>query len=179
MCEACLRKPPHFDALGASHIYDGPLKEAVSMLKYGRKVYVADALGSFMAIFAETWLDKTEDIVVTPVPLHPKRLQERGFNQSLFMARHVASRLNLEIDFLALRRIKNTASQTGLSRKNRHKNVKDAFQVISPNIFKDRTALLVDDVATTGNTLNEGARVLKMAGAAKVLGLVLARADKK
>ena len=110
-----------------------------------------------------------------PVPLHPRRLRERDFNQSLLLARYVASLLGAELDFLSLRRIRYTQPQTGLKRDERRKNVRRAFQIVDREVVKGRTILLVDDVATTGNTLNECARTLKRSGAEKVFCLTLAR----
>ena len=110
-----------------------------------------------------------------PVPLHPRRLRERGFNQSLLLARHLATRLNLDLDFLSLRRIRYTQPQTGLKKDERRKNVKKAFGLLDPKVVKGRTVVLVDDVTTTGNTLNECARMLKRAGAKEIYGAVLAR----
>ena len=111
-----------------------------------------------------------------PVPLHLKRLRQRGFNQSLLLARHVADRLQCELDFLSLRRVRYTLPQTGLGKDERRKNVRGAFHLKDPEIVKGKTVLLVDDVATTGNTLNECSRVLKKAGCNEVFCLVLARA---
>jgi ComF family protein len=110
-----------------------------------------------------------------PVPLHPKRLRERGFNQSLLLARNVASSLGTELDFLSLRRIRYTQPQTGLKSDERRKNVSRAFELKDRKCVKGRTVILVDDVATTGNTLNECARVLRRSGCARVFCLVLAR----
>ncbi len=110
-----------------------------------------------------------------PVPLHPRRLRSRGFNQSLLLARCVASKTGAELDFLSLRRTRFTKPQTALSSEERKKNVRKAFEVVKPEAVRKRTILLVDDVATTGSTLNECAKALKRAGVNGVLCLVLAR----
>ena len=110
-----------------------------------------------------------------PVPLHPKRLRERSFNQSLLLARHVARRLGFELDFLSLRRVRYTQPQTGLKKDQRRKNVRKAFDLKAPDVVKGRDVILVDDVTTTGNTLNECARVLKRSGAKNVFCVTLAR----
>jgi len=111
-----------------------------------------------------------------PVPLHPKRLRERGFNQSLLLARQVAHRLNGELDFSSLVRPKYTTPQTTLSKKERQKNVQNAFRLKAPDVVSKKNILLVDDVATTGNTLNECARVLTLGGAKAVFCVTLAKA---
>jgi ComF family protein len=115
-------------------------------------------------------------MLVIPVPLHPRRLRERGFNQSLLLARHVARALGAELDFMSLRRERYTLPQTGLTREARRKNVRRAFRVIAKAPVRKREVLLIDDVATTGNTLDECARVLRKAGCDRVVCLVLARA---
>jgi len=175
LCEDCLRKRPLYKAARAPYVYDGPLMTAIHQFKYGGKSYLADSLGPFLSEFAQSWLNKPDGLLTVPVALHKKRLRERGFNQSLLLARHVAGRLHTELDFLSLRRVRYTLPQTGLGREERRKNVRDAFTLENPGGFKDRPILLIDDVATTGNTLNECARVLKKAGCKDVFCLVLAR----
>lgn len=175
VCEECLRKRPFFLRARAPYLYQGGLMTAIHRFKYGGRSHFADTLGPLLASFAGAWLGEREDLLVMPVPLHPKRLRERGFNQSLLLARHVASALAAELDFLSLRRTKHTIPQTGLKAMERRKNVRKAFQVATYEAVKGRAVLLVDDVATTGNTLNECARVLRKAGASEVFSLVLAR----
>jgi competence protein ComFC len=148
---------------------------AVHQFKYGGKEYLAKSLGRLLAIFAAEQLRGTDGLLVMPVPLHPKRLRQRGFNQSLLLAKHVATQLNAELDFLSLRRIRYTQPQTGLKKDQRRKNVRKAFGLTDPKGVKGRTVILVDDVATTGNTLNECARLLRKAGAENVYCTVLAR----
>ncbi len=176
VCEGCLRKRPFYDVLRAPYHYDGALMTAIHHYKYGARDFIADALGPMLARFAEDWLEKPNSLLTMPVPLHPKRLRERGFNQSLLLARHVVKKLHTELDFLSLRRIRYTAPQTGLGSDERRKNVRGAFMVIAPEKVKGMRVLLVDDVATTGNTMSECARMLKKVGAKEVLCLVLARA---
>lgn len=148
---------------------------AIHQCKYGRKSHLAETLGPLLATFSRTWLNHLNSPLIMPIPLHPVRLRERGFNQSLLLARFVMSALDAELDFLTLRRIRYTQPQTGLKRDERRKNVRRAFGVVDGEALEGRSIILVDDVATTGNTLNECARVLKRAGAKRVFGLVLAR----
>ena len=107
-----------------------------------------------------------------------KKLKKREFNQSLLLARPISTQLEGELDFLSLRRIRNTLPQTGLKGAERRRNVLKAFALEEKSPVTGRTILLVDDVATTGHTLNECARVLKKGGAKEVLCLVLARTAK-
>ena len=150
--------------------------ESIQRFKYNIETHLTSSLGHLLSSFAKEWIPDRKDFVIVPVPLHRRRLRERGFNQSLLLAKHVANRLNTELDFLSLRRVRYTLPQTGLGKEERRKNVKKAFQLKDPKIVKGRTVLLIDDVATTGNTLNECARILKRSGSREVLCLVLARA---
>ncbi len=175
-CEDCLRAKPFFEAAYAPYPYEGPVLEAIGRLKYGGKTLVADALGPLLGEFTAKRFTLPKQILIMPVPLHPKRLRERGFNQSLLLARKVAKRLDAELDFLSLIRRKQTAPQTTLSRKEREKNVENAFALKSPEKVRHKNILLVDDVATTLNTLNACAKVLKLGGAKTVYCVTLARA---
>jgi ComF family protein len=175
-CEDCLRTKPFFQAAYAPYRYEGSILEAVHRLKYGQKTFIAHALGPLLAEFVKTRFPLPEPFLTMPVPLHPKRLRERGFNQSLLLARQVSDRLNGELDFLSLVRPKYTIPQTTLSKKERQKNVKNAFHLKTPDAVSKKNILLVDDVATTGNTLNECARVLKSGGAEAVFCVTLAKA---
>ena len=175
ICEECLRKRPSYDIARAPYLYDGALMTAIHELKYAQRSHLAGPLGSLLALFAQTCIGELRGSLVMPVPLHPKRLRARGFNQSLLLARCVASKTGAELDFLSLRRTKFTKPQTELSSEERKKNVRKAIEVVKPEVVKKRTILLVDDVATTGSTLNECAKALKRAGADGVLCLVLAR----
>jgi ComF family protein len=148
---------------------------AIHELKYAQRTHLADPLGSLLASFAQTWIGELKGYLIMPVPLHPRRLRSRGFNQSLLLARCVASKTGSDLDFLSLRRTRFTKPQTELSSKERKKNVRKAFEVVAPEAVKGKTIVLVDDVATTGSTLNECAKALKKAGADSVLCLVLAR----
>jgi ComF family protein len=175
VCEDCLRKRPSYDIARAPYLYAGALMTAIHELKYAQRSHLAHSLGSLLASFAQTWIGELKGFLVMPVPLHPRRLRARGFNQSLLLARCVASKTGAELDFLSLRRTRFTKPQTELSSEERKKNVRKAFEVVKPEAVKRRTILLVDDVATTGSTLNECAKALKRAGVDGVLCLVLAR----
>jgi len=175
LCEDCLRKRPFYDVVRAPYLYEGGIMEAIHQFKYAGKSHLASSLGLLLSSFARRWLNKTDGCLMMPVPLHPRRLRERDFNQSLLLARYAASLLGTELDFLSLRRIRYTQPQAGLKSDKRRKNVRQAFQIVDRKVVKGRTILLVDDVATTGNTLNECARTLKRAGARKVFCLTLAR----
>jgi len=171
-CGQCLKEPPPFVQALSACIYEGAVLAAVSVLKFNARVTLAAGLGAVAAAAAR--FDAPVQLVV-PVPLHVARLRQRGFNQSLLLAREVAAALSLPVDYKALRRVRETASQTGLKAADRRINVKGAFAVARPEKLKGKYVLLVDDVMTTGSTVRECAAVLNSAGAA-VSVLTLARA---
>ena len=175
LCGECIRKPPRYDAARAPYLYAGTLLEALRLFKYGRKSLLGPALGGLLARFAREWLAEPQDLLVLPVPLHPRKVRERGFNQSLLLAQPVARELQSRLDFRCLKRVRYTAPQTGLGKEERRRNVRNAFEVAAPGAVDGHAVLLIDDVYTTGNTLNECARVLRKAGCRQVLCLTLAR----
>jgi ComF family protein len=175
LCGDCLRNKPYFDALAAPFLYEGGIMDAIHQIKYNGRTYIAGSVGEFAASLAKERFGDTNGFLMMPVPLHPKRLKERGFNQSLILARAIAQGLEIEIDFLSLRRIKYTQPQTGLKKIERRRNVRGAFGLAGSPDLKGKTVILVDDVATTGSTLNECAKVLKKGGCKKVFCLALAR----
>jgi len=179
VCEDCLRKRPFYYAARAPYHYKGAILKAVHRLKYGSKGLVAKGLGPLLARFAALQMQAVEGVVVMPVPLHPRRLRERGFNQSLLLARYVSRALSADMDFLSLRRVRYTRPQTKLAKVERRQNVRGAFQLNDNATIRGRPILLVDDVVTTGNTLNECARILRKGGAQKIYGLSLARTSRQ
>ncbi|MBN2123035.1 MAG: ComF family protein [Deltaproteobacteria bacterium] len=149
--------------------------DMIQQYKYNGKSHLAAIFGPLLASFAANWLKDLTSPLVIPVPLHPKRLRERGFNQSLLLARPVKDALSADLDVFCLRRTRPTRPQTGLKSHQRRRNLRGAFGVVKKKAVKGRNVILVDDVSTTGTTLNECARVLKRAGADQVFGLVLAK----
>ncbi len=176
VCRECNTHPPSFDMLVAPYLYESPLMECIHQFKYRPKPHMGDSLGPLLASFAHETLYGMDHPLLIPVPLHKKKLRERGFNQALVLARHVANALRGEIDFVSLKRHRATVPQTELDKKQRKRNVRGAFVLADSDKISDREVILVDDVATTGSTLNECAKLLKKAGAREVVALVLARA---
>ncbi len=151
----------------------GPVKEMIHHLKYNGILEFADMLGELMVERLRRKVPKGE-IVVVPVPLHRNRQGQRGFNQSELLARYVSKKLKLP-GGLALSKVVNTDPQVGKSGVYRKSNIQSAFRVEDKGLIEGKTVLLIDDVATTGSTLNECAKVLKSAGAKSVWGVVAAR----
>lgn len=171
-CGRCLAKAPAFARARALLLYDGPVIEAIHRLKYQGEAAGLATFAHFHQI-APPALAAPELII--PVPLHPKRLRERGFNQAqkLAQAFFPAATTKLQSDLLL--RLRHTAPQTGMSGTERRRNLKNGFAVASAAPLRGKTILLIDDVYTTGSTVNECAKVLRRAGAARVEVLTLAR----
>jgi ComF family protein len=150
--------------------------EAIHLLKYRKKTSLSRPLSTLAReTFFQFWDMDGIDVLVS-VPLHVKRLRERGFNQAHLLIRRWAKQEEILFDGLTLFRSRWTEPQTTLSRTERQKNIKGAFSIRHPEKIKGRKILLVDDVYTTGATVNECARVLLKAGAKFVDVLTLARA---
>jgi ComF family protein len=133
---------------------------------------VAEPLAALMAQRYPVWSDPLD--IVVPIPLHPERVRERGYNQAALLARHLCPQLNLELDEEALWRTRHTRPQVGLDRVQRRQNVLGAFAADPPRV-EGRRVLLVDDVCTSGATLASAAVALRDAGATGVRGFCFAR----
>jgi len=175
LCESCLRSKPWYEQVRVPYFYSGLVSEAVQRLKYGSETHLASSLGALLSSYAGQLIPSARDYIVVPVPLHRHRLRERGFNQSLLLAKALSLHLGIPLEYLSLIRKKHTKAQTGLGKEERRKNVRDAFCVKDPQTFKGKRILLIDDVFTTGHTLNECAKTLKKSGALAVIGFAVAR----
>lgn len=163
------------DSFYACFIYDGPVRDAVISFKYGAALNKERFFGKELV----GKISRRGDLdVVVPVPLHSKKLKERGFNQSAILARIVARKLKIKSDVTSLVRTADLGPQAGQHREERFANIKGAFEVKKgrEGKFKGKSVLLIDDVFTTGATAGECAKALKRAGAASVVLLTLARA---
>jgi ComF family protein len=172
VCGACLKKPPNFDATKAVFRYEFPVDKLVQSLKYAHRLASADFLGR---ILAQHVPDHTFDVIL-PVPLARLRLAERGFNQTIEIARRLAGHMRLPLETQHIRRRVDTTPQVALPWKDRAKNIRHAFECDID--LTGKSILVIDDVMTTGATLNELAGTLKACAAERVGNLVLARALK-
>ena len=176
----CLQHPPHFHCARACTIYDAaersghPLKAVLQQYKYNRDVWLAGPLGALLLERAPLGIDGYD--VMMPVPLHLQRLRWRGFNQAQLLARPLARAAGVPLDPYSLQRVRPTRPQVELDEKERRRNVAGAFRVSRPKAVAGHRILLVDDVYTTGATVDECSRVLLRAGARSVDVLALARA---
>lgn len=172
-CGACQQRAPFFDAAAAVFRYAAPVDRLIQDLKYHKRLALARLLGGYLADQIVTQDGVLPDVIV-PVPLHVTRLRERGYNQSLELARVLAKRLSLPLEARTVLRVRATASQTRLSPDARQRNVRDAFRTEAD--FSGRRVAIVDDVMTSGHTVNALARCLRRAGATGVVVWVVARA---
>ena len=173
-CFACSEERPHYVSARSAVRLEGCAQSMVHDFKYRDALWLERELVQWMVAAADVhYADHSFDVIV-PVPLHAVRLRERGYNQARLLAKGLGRRAGLRVDGSCLRRLKPTVTQTHLTGRERAHNVRGAFRAVSRRVAKKRI-LLVDDVMTTGATLNECARALKEGGAASVYVLTLAR----
>lgn len=180
MCAKCRQEPPAFEVARSAFFYEEPLRTALHRFKYSRRHGLATSLGRLLIEALEGFLQQeipwSEVEALVPVPLHPARLRERGFNQSERLAREVGRHLGKPVATDWLHRVRNTMPQVGLTASQRQRNVQGAFRAFLPEGAQGRGLLLIDDLYTTGATVRECAKALKRAGAGGVWVLTLARA---
>ncbi len=171
-CGPCRRRQPSCERTLAAWTYQPPLDAVLTGLKFRRLEYLGSQLGRELAVLLGSRLED-HDLVV-PVPLHWRRYLYRGYNQAAAIARALAAQLELPVAGL-LRRRRPTPAQSRLSRAARRQNLEGAFAVTRPVLCRGRRLLLVDDVTTTGTTLETAAACLRRAGAASVTAVTAAR----
>ncbi len=173
LCARCRTSPLHIESIRSVVYFEGVLRHAMHQLKYRGRTVLAESLGGLMADY---WTQHPIPIdVVVPVPLHATRLRERGYNQAGLLAREMARQAGLTLDERTLVRHRSTVSQVDLNAEQRRENVHAAFTCSGPALAGMRV-LVIDDVCTTGSTLDACAVALKEGGATSVHALTLARA---
>ena len=177
-CGSCLTKKKYFTMGRALGYYEGPLREAIHRWKYQGKTYLSPLFGKWMAEGLSRYWDTSPPDFLIPVPLHPQRLRERGFNQALLLARELSLHTGIPCRKQALRKRSPTVPQVTLNGKERERGVRGVFHLAEGEELEGGRVLLIDDVYTTGATVNECSRVLLAGGAARVDVLTLAHAVK-
>lgn len=167
-CGECLKKKRHFEWARGVLVYNDATAKAIHRFKYGHDTTYSRPLGEIMADYPIEGFD-----LIVPVPLHIKRLRERGFNQSLLLANAIGKRQGAPVDPFVLKRTRWTEPQVNLTGMERKVNVKGAFEVHGD--LREKRVLLIDDVYTTGATVSECSKVLKKSGAKEVCVLTLSR----
>lgn len=184
VCGPCLTTPKYFTRARAAGVYGGPFLALIHSYKYRGKLQLVRPLATLLfSSFTHFWDLESIDLIV-PVPLHSKKHRVRGFNQAYQLIRpwpRLAQTLwpgpaSFRVDHRVLKRSRWTEPQTGLGRKQREANIKNAFRVTDASKVTGKTVLLIDDVYTTGATADECAKMLLRSGAKQVDVLTLARA---
>lgn len=172
VCGRCQKKPPAFDYSVSLFRYEEPVVWLIKQLKFNERLSHAKLLGEMLAervkhgAAQKNTVYNTIPECILPVPLYKKRLRKRGFNQSIELARLVAKQAGLPLELNMVERVRETEAQTGLDAGQRRKNLRSAFKVVGS--VKYNHVVIVDDVVTTGSTVNELALVLKRAGVKRV-----------
>lgn len=173
-CGACINNPPHFDVARAPFLYEGAIRELIHSFKYDRRTHLRYPLAILAMESAQAFMTYSPQLVI-PVPLHKSRLRQRGFNQAVLFGKMLSQGLSLPMVPDALTRIRPTEPQINLNAADRHLNVRGAFAVKRPAAVAGKQVLLLDDVMTTGSTMDECAKELKRAGAVAVVAATIAR----
>jgi len=161
ICGRCQVKPPYYQRSAIPFHYRPPISDHIQGLKYHSRFPHAVAMGKMLSQWITKNTDELPDVIL-PVPLHRQRINDRGFNQAIEIAQVLSKQLGIPLKRSLLSRTINTVSQTGLNEKMRLKNVRKSFKLLKPCSYEH--IALVDDVVTSGSTVNEAARALKEAG---------------
>ncbi|HSF71028.1 MAG TPA: ComF family protein [Methylotenera sp.] len=177
VCGNCINSAPDFDTTHAVFLYQFPIDSMMQRYKYGKSLNIGNIFGQFLGIKMQPEAHADNIDLVIPMPMHPQRLKERGFNQALEIAKVLTKNCKEKLDFKSVIRQTLTPPQASLPLKERVKNIKGAFKVNgdSPNQFQGKRIAIVDDVMTSGASLNELAKTIKQAGAVHVECWVIAR----
>lgn len=177
ICMQCIKNPPKYDACWSPFVYAQPLEWMIQQLKFNAKLNYANLLSALMTANLPCHLYEQErpDAII-PMPLHNKRLKQRGFNQSQLLIKPLAKALQIPIDLTSCQRVLDTQHQTGKNARQRQQNIKNAFRFINKKNYK--YVVIFDDVVTTGSSVSELCKVLKQAGVSRVDVWSLARAEK-
>ena len=173
-CVSCFGKTFHFASNRAVFVYDDLMRDLLHDLKFRQKKQIAESLGKLWAVHT----DIPPDVILVPLPLHPKKQRERGFNQAEVLTRRLSQRLGIPIEN-TLVRLLDTPPQSGLHPRMRIENVAGAFGIAPGVSVQGKSYIIIDDIYTTGASLNECAKVLKDAGAAEVNCMTLSIVEKK
>jgi ComF family protein len=174
ICGACLTHAP-FHICRSATILAGPVQELIHRFKYGSRVHLCQPLGLLTAARLASFCSEAAPDLIVPVPLHRKRLRQRGYNQSQLIGKVLEKQWRVPLEIGNLRRVRWTEPQTGLDATDRASNVSGAFAVRDPQRLEGKRVLLVDDVLTTGSTMRACADSLHKAGVAALFSVTVAR----
>lgn len=165
----------YFDFFISSYFYLGIIRNKILDFKFKNKKYLYRALAERLAYNLQPYIKDIDSIIAVPISF--KRYLERGYNQSVLIAKYIAKKLNKPFLKFVLIKIKNNQKQSELGMKQRSKNVKNVYKILNKNIIFGKRILLIDDIYTTGATVNECSRILKQCGAQSVVVATIAKAD--
>lgn len=174
-CGACRQLPPHYERARAAGHFTGALRNMIHDFKYNRALWLKHDLTDLLEGCLNAHFQAAHVDVVMPVPLHPVRQRKRTYNQAALLAAELALRIDRRYDATSLKRARATKTQTHFDASQRRRNIMGAFTVTHPEWVRSRCILLIDDVMTTGATINECARMLKKAHATTVWVLTIGR----
>ena len=175
LCGPCITDPPPFSAARAALLYEGSTREMIHQFKYGKRVMLRRPLGLLAASRLNAFAGEFKADLILPVPLHTRRLRERGFNQAILLGEIFSKKWGVALSRNNLKRIRWTEPQVNLGAAERAANVRGAFAIASEKEIAGKRIFLVDDVYTTGSTAKECSRILMKSGAAVVAVLTVAR----
>jgi len=174
LCDECIKKKSYLEKVWSFGIYDDVLKECLHLFKYKRKIYLVRIFKKYIFEFCDKNIPTYNLDLIVPIPLHHTKLEERTFNQSEILAKIIS--LHYKIKMInALIKVRATKPQNTLNKFERSQNVRGAFKACGGKSICNKKILLVDDIFTTGSTINECARTLIEKGAKKIYGFTLAR----
>ena len=169
ICTSCQKQKHHFDFAWSACLYEEPLRGLIHQFKFHQQTILRKPLSQLMIQFIEKrGLDIDQFDIILPIPLHAAKYRERGYNQAELLAVPLAQKYDKMILVSLLKRVRNTPSQTSLSRKNRFTNVQGSFKINARININNKNILIIDDLLTTGATASEASLCLKTHGAAKV-----------
>jgi competence protein ComFC len=177
LCGECVLQPPAYSGARSFGYYSGELGRLIQGLKFNNRRNLAALLVPFMIQVFNGWWNRDDFDLVVPIPLHPKRRRNRGYNQSELLARGLAHRTGIPFGNRVLIRKRSTPPQVGLTDTQRRQNVRNAFHCINSGGISGRRILLIDDVMTTGATASSASGALMKGGALRVSVLTLARTE--
>jgi competence protein ComFC len=175
VCGYCHRLDFHFSRAIAACRAEGVVRESIHRFKYNREMYFGPHLAAWLIGAAHRQIDWGQVDAIAPVPLHPRKRRDREFNQADYLARALGREFRVPVCTQVLRRVRDTFTQTALDAKERAANLRNAFESAPAEGIQGKRLVLVDDVFTTGATMDSCARVLTQAGAGDVVALAVAR----
>jgi len=170
ICGQCIKEKPFIDKAIIPYQFSDIFRYLLHQFKYQKAIYLSQFFAELM--LRELKKTKLDIDCLMPIPMHPARLKERGFNQTVLLTKYLSKKLNIPYDLKACIKHKDTQAQANLNADNRKKNIKDSFSLLK---LSHKKIMLIDDLFTTGSTANELAKTLKKAGAEEVILCCLGR----